>query len=82
MMLTHKGTVTLTTKRLALRRFKMNDVQATYHNLASDERVTEYLSWDIHKSPEATAELLVKWTHEEEVIKFAFELLGMHKIVK
>ena len=39
-MLAHKGTVTLTTPRLILRRFTVDDAQAMYDNWATDEKVT------------------------------------------
>jgi len=61
-MLTHKGTVMLTTPRLVLRRLRLNDATAMYLNWASDEKVPKYLSWDVHVSVEVTKELLAKWT--------------------
>ena len=63
-MFTHKGTVTLTTPRLFLRRFRPDDAQAMYDNWATDENVTRYLSWNVHESAAATSELLAKWIAE------------------
>lgn len=63
-MLTHKGTATLNTQRLILRRLTTDDAQAMYENWATDEKVTKYLSWNIHESVESTRELLVKWIAE------------------
>ena len=40
-MLTHKGTQTLTTPRLKLRRLTVDDAQAMFENWASDEKVTK-----------------------------------------
>lgn len=60
-MLTHKGTVTLHTPRLTLRRFTPQDAQQMYDNWASDERVTRYLTWPPHDSPESTRALLEIW---------------------
>ena len=65
-MLTHIGTVTLTTPRLVLRRIATSDAQAMYDNWATDEKVTKYLDWDVHESVEATRELLIKWTADYE----------------
>jgi len=48
----HKGTVTLETERLKLRKFK----EAVYRNWASDAEVTKYLTWQAHQSVEASAE--------------------------
>ena len=63
-MLTHKGTVTLTTPRLILRRFKPDDAGAMYNNWATDEKVPKFLSWNIHESVEETKGLVAKWVAE------------------
>ena len=60
-MLTHKGTVTIITPRLTLRRAAAEDAQAMYENWAADKKSTAYLSWDAHSSPEETRALLEKW---------------------
>lgn len=60
-MITHKGTKTLKPERLTLRRFTPDDAQAMFENWASDARVTRYLTWQPHTSPEATAQLLALW---------------------
>ena len=59
--MTHKGTQTITTERLTLRRFTVEDAQEMYDNWASDPRVTKYLTWEPHASPEATSALLRDW---------------------
>ena len=59
--MTHKGTQTITTERMTLRRFTVEDAREMYDNWASDPRVTKYLSWEPHASPEATAALLRDW---------------------
>jgi len=59
-MLTHKGTVTLTTPRLKLRRLEVSDAQAMYDNWASKEEVAKYLSWNVHESPGATREMMIR----------------------
>ena len=64
--MTHKGTQTITTERLKLRRFTVEDAQEMYDNWASDPRVTKYLSWEPHTSPEATAALLREWVKSYE----------------
>ena len=63
-MLSHKGTQTLHTPRLTLRRFTVADAQAMYNNWASDSRVTRFLMWQPHESAEATAQLLALWCEE------------------
>ena len=62
--MTHKGTVTLETERLILRKFTEDDAEAMYNNWASDPEVTRYLTWQPHVSPEATRELLKRWAEE------------------
>ena len=60
-MLTHKGTKTLHTDRLVLRRFTVDDAEDMFHNWASDEKVTRYLTWQPHESVDFTRQLLVGW---------------------
>ncbi len=57
----HKGTVSLTTNRLLLRRFNMNDTEAMYDNWASDPEVTRYLMWQPHSSRDETKRILGLW---------------------
>ena len=58
--------VTLETERLILRSFKMGDALDMYEGWTSDPEVTKYLSWDIHKNPEVTRNVLMKWITEYE----------------
>ena len=44
-MLTHKGTQTIETPRLILRRAVREDAEAMFRNWASDPEVTKYLTW-------------------------------------
>ena len=60
-MITHKGTQTIHTERLILRKFTVDDAQAMFENWANDERVTRYLTWCSHELPEATKQLLELW---------------------
>ncbi len=60
-MITHKGTQTIYTERLTLRKFTVDDARAMFENWANDERVTRYLTWLPHESVEATGQLLELW---------------------
>ncbi len=60
-MITHKGTKTLYTERLILRKFTVDDAENFYNNWGKDERVTRFLSWQPHKSVDETKELLKGW---------------------
>lgn len=71
----HKGTQTLTTKRLFLRPMTPSDAGEMYENWAKDERVTKYLTWPPHASPEKTKKVLEFW--EEEYKKADFYQWGM-----
>lgn len=65
-MLTHKGTATLESERLILRKPRVEDAEAMYRNWASDPEVTKYLTWPTHASAELTAKLLEGWAKEAE----------------
>ncbi len=59
----HKGTKTITTSRLILRKFTVDDAQMMFNNWANDERVTKFLSWTPHKNIEGTKQCLQIWTN-------------------
>jgi len=65
-MLTHKGTVTLNTKRLILRRFTAADADAMFKNWANDPEVTKFLTWPLHGKVENTQGLLNIWCERYE----------------
>lgn len=78
-MLTQKGTQTLKTERLTLRRFTLDDAQAMFENWANDERVTRYLTWSPHASPKFTKKLLRMWCRgykKAETYNWAIEYEG------
>ena len=60
-MFINKGTATLQTERLILRRFTLDDAHAMYTNWANDPEVTKFLTWQPHVSEDATRELLGNW---------------------
>ena len=62
----HKGTKTIETDRLLLRKFCMEDVHAAYQNWTSDEKVTEFLRWPTHSSVETTETVIRNWIREYE----------------
>lgn len=61
-MVTHKGTQTIETDRLILRRFRMEDAQTMYERWASDPEVTRFLTWPVHANADVTRQLLAAWT--------------------
>ncbi len=48
------GTQPLKTKRCYLRKLKVDDFSQLYENVYSDEKVSRYMSWDKHKTPQVT----------------------------
>ncbi len=49
------------TERLCLRRFTSADVRPAFDNWMSDPEVTEFLTWDCHKSTDDTAAIIGSW---------------------
>lgn len=79
MMLTHKGTQTIVTERLILRRFCLEDARAMYDNWASDDEVTKYLSWPTHTNIEITQWVMNDWVssyEKEDFYLWAIEFEG------
>lgn len=58
------GTKELVTERLVLRRFTVEDAESMYHNWASDEEVTKYLTWPAHNSLEITENTVDHWVSQ------------------
>ena len=56
-MLTHKGTQTIETPRLILRRAVPSDARPMFDNWASDPEVTRFLTWPTYE----TVETAVRW---------------------
>ena len=78
-MITHKGTKTIQTERLLLRRFTVKDAEAMFENWANDERVTRFLSFLPHGTVEVTKELLENWCaayEKDSTYNWAIEFEG------
>ena len=65
-MLTHKGTQTIETSRLILRRAIREDAEAMFRNWASDPEVTKYLTWPTYEKVETAYQILDLWAGEYE----------------
>ena len=57
----HKGTATLSSPRLVLRRLRSEDAPAMYENWANDEEVTRFLTWETHESVDVSREVIESW---------------------
>ena len=65
-MLKHKGTVTVETPRLILRRFTAGDAEAMFRNWTNDADVTKYLTWPPHGTPDVTEAVVASWVNSYE----------------
>ena len=65
-MLTHKGTQTIETSRLILRRAVRDDADLMFRNWASDPEVTKYLTWPAHDSVTVSEMVIGSWLQEYE----------------
>lgn len=63
-MLIHKGTQTLETSRLTLRRVRRSDATSMFRNWASDPEVTKFLTWSPYENEESVYPILEQWTQE------------------
>lgn len=57
----HCGTVPLSTPRLILRRFSVDDTRPMFENWACDPDVTRYLTWRAHMTSRETRDVLEYW---------------------
>ena len=60
-MLTHKGTQTIETPRLILRRAVREDAEVMFRNWASNPEVTKYLTWPTYRTVETAYPILDLW---------------------
>ena len=65
-MPTHKGTQTIETSRLILRRAVREDAEPMFRNWASDPDVTKYLTWPTYEKVETAYQILDLWASEYE----------------
>lgn len=57
----HKGTVSIETLRLVLRRFDEKDAKDMFQNWAGDPLVCKYLSWGPHSNEEVSRKRILSW---------------------
>ena len=65
-MLAHKGTQTIETRRLILRRAIYADAEPMFRNWASDPEVTKFLTWPTHSSIAVSEMVIGSWLQEYE----------------
>lgn len=90
-MVIHRGTQTIETTRLILRRAQVGDEEPMYRNWASDPEVTKYLTWPAHDCREVSEWVLDSWIRDYEkenfyqwmiVLKEIHEPIGSVSIVR
>ncbi len=60
----HKGTKTLTTSRLILRAFNIDDITPSYKNWTTDQKTCEYLRWQPHPDKQTTQNIIQQWINQ------------------
>ncbi|MDR0910208.1 MAG: GNAT family N-acetyltransferase [Spirochaetaceae bacterium] len=87
----HIGTNEISTQRLILRRFIIDDAECMYNNWANDNDVTKYLTWPAHESIDISRQVLEDWINNYEkpdfyqwaiVLKEINEPIGSISVVK
>ena len=69
-MLIHKGTQSLETPRLILRRAQASDAEPMFRNWTSDPEVTKYLTWPTYETVDTAHLILAHWIREYEALNF------------
>ena len=69
-MLIHKGTQTIETHRLILRRALREDALPMFRNWASDPEVTKFLTWPTHQNAETSGFVLDMWCKDYANLNF------------
>ena len=66
----HKGTITIETPRLILRRFTESDIEPAFRNWTSDPEVTTFLRWPTHRDVSVTRWVISQWISQYEMPDF------------
>lgn len=69
-MLNHKGTITIETQRLILRRFTIEDADSMFNNWFGDSEVCEYMAWPHRKDIYETKMVIEKLCDSYNNISF------------
>lgn len=66
----HKGTVSIETPQLVLRRFNEYDALMAYKNWESDSKVTEFLRWQTYDDVHETERVIDEWVRSYQDLSF------------
>lgn len=80
----HLGTKTISTDRLILRRFTLEDSRNMYNNWANDDEVTKFLTWPTHKNVEISKgyiEYLINNYPKQDFYEWGIELKEIDQVI-
>lgn len=83
-MLNHIGTNDITTFRLLLRKFKIEDSKEVFENWANNPENVKYLSWKAHETIDETKEIVAKWVNEynnKKVYRWCITLKDIGEVI-
>lgn len=60
----HKGTATLETERLILRRFTLDDAKALFNNFYNDPEAVQFSRWEPHAAIDETKAVISQYVDE------------------
>ncbi len=72
------------TERLHFRKITARDVEQIFTCWASDDEVTQYLTWPSHQSIEDTKKIVDSWLKEynkKDCYRYGIEMLGTNKLI-
>jgi ribosomal-protein-alanine N-acetyltransferase len=84
MSIQHKGTKSIETIRLKLRRFDAQDSEDMFYNWAGDPEVCKYLSWGPHKDVDTCLKRVLNWVSNynyEDSYVWAIELKSTKRVI-
>ena len=79
-MVTHKGTQTLETNRLILRKARLEDAVPMYRNWASNSDVTKFMTWSTYETVEDAYPVLELWTQSYDKPNFYHWMIVLKEI--
>lgn len=80
----HLGTQVIETERLILRPLRLDDASAMYNNWASDDEVSQYVTWPTHANLQETQELLASWVkayQEDDFYTWGMEIKATGQLI-
>lgn len=80
----HLGTQVIETERLILRPLRLDDASAMYKNWASDDEVSQYVTWPTHANLQETQELLASWVkayQEDDFYTWGMEIKATGQLI-